>query len=179
MQFCIDWIDVETTGIEAHNEHLLQVSCLVTDLELNLLDETGYTSEILYSSEEINFMKSSTSPYVLNMHETTGLWDKLSTGKPLNQVDTELRNYLADFHATEEGYLGGNSITLDRNFLNHHLPNTAGFLHYRSIDVTGLAILAEAWYNGLVFPKRNTHDAKDDIRESLDQLKFLRKTIFK
>ena len=175
----IDWLDVETTGVDANNDRLLQVSCLVTDLELNLLDEEGFTAEVFYNEEEVRFLKDSSIPYVVNMHNVTGLWDKLPQGKPLEQVDKDLAAYLGQFHGPKEGYLGGNSITLDRNFINANLFKTAEMLHYRSIDVSSFAILADAWYNGLQFEKRYSHDAKDDIKESLEQLKFFRHTLFK
>jgi len=175
----IAWIDVETTGIDAKEEQLLQVACIVTDGELNVLDEEGYAKEIYYSEREVAGMKEHVDSYVLDMHAKTGLWDKLTEGKALNLVDQELKEYLARFANHREAFLGGNSITLDRNFINAYLKTSADFLHYRSIDVSSFAIMAEEWYNGLYFEKKYLHDAMSDIRESIAQLKFLRQTAFK
>ena len=175
----IAWIDVESTGIDASKQKLLQVACLVTDGELNLLDDEGFSAEIFYASNEVAALKSNVDDYVLNMHTQTGLWDKLPYGRPLAEVDSELKKYLAQFVGEKEAYLGGNSITLDRNFINAYLPVSGDYLHYRSIDVSTIAILAEEWYHGLSYEKKYLHDAKSDILESLEQLRFFRNTVFK
>ena len=175
----ISWIDVETTGTEARKDDLLQVACIVTDGDLNILDEKGYTAEIYYSEEDVAILQNHTSPYVLNMHSATSLWDKLPLGKPLETVDVELQSYLANFSEEGKSYLGGNSITLDRNFINEYLPKSGAYLSYRSVDVSSFAIVAEEWYNGLYFEKSYLHDAMSDIKESIEQLKFFRKKIFK
>lgn len=177
----IAWIDVETNGIDPAECSLLQVACLLTDLtpELNLLSPEGYSSTIFYSDVEIETIKAKTSEYVLEMHSETNLWSLLSEGSTLNEVDSQLFEYITqNTPVGAQILLGGNSINLDRNFINAYLPKTAQSLSYQSIDVTTVAILAEAWYGNIVYEKKYTHDAVQDIEESLAQLKFLQKKVF-
>jgi oligoribonuclease len=176
----IAWIDVETNGTEDRKNVLLEVACIITDTQLNILDEVGYQAIIQYSAEEVAAIKEVTIPYVIDMHTKTGLWDKLPEGKPLGDVDMELYTYLKSFAPEANTMrLGGNSITLDRNFINRYLPVSGSHLHYRSIDVSSVAGLAQYWYNGLQFSKKNVHSAMDDIRESIEELRWLRGTVFK
>jgi len=175
----IVWSDTETNGLYPKTNKLIQVACLVTDMDLNILDDVGYASEVYYSATEVEELKSVAVPYVVDMHNNTNLWDKLEYGKPLETVDTELHDYISQFVPKGEGYLGGNSITLDRNFMEAYLPITFDHLNYRSIDVSSIAILAEAWYKGMYFEKEYMHDAMSDIRESIAQLKWLRAAAWK
>lgn len=180
MEQKIFWGDVETNGTDDHkNDVLLEVAMLVTDLDLNVLDEEGYQAVILYTEEEVAEIKSRTSQYVLDMHEKTGLWDRLPEGKPLAQVDAELVAYLKSFVPEEKSArLAGNSITLDRNFMRKFLPLTFNHLHYRSIDVSTVAGLAQYWAKPKVqYRKKTLHSAFSDITESIEELRFLRQNI--
>jgi oligoribonuclease len=175
----IAWLDVESNGLTPPTNKLLQVACLVTDGDLNILDETGYEAKVLYTAAEVVELKKVTVPFVLDMHEQTGLWSQVEQGKPLSTIDSELHEYLSRFAEKEEAWLGGNSITLDRNFINEYLPASAGHLSYQSVDVTSVAGLAKAWYDGIYFEKTYLHEAMSDIRESIEQLRWFRKQIFK
>lgn len=175
----IAWIDVESTGLKPPVHNLLQVACLITDMELNILEDEGYYAEIKYSADEVKELKAKSDPYVFNMHTNTNLWDKLEYGKPLDTVDQELHKYISSFIGKDEGVVGGNSITLDRNFMDEYLPLTFDHLNYQSIDVSSVALLAKAWYNGMYFEKEYAHDAMSDIRESIAQLKWLRANAWK
>jgi oligoribonuclease len=173
----IAWLDVETTGLDAESQHLLEVACLVTDSDLNILDEVGYQTAIFYSSDELTSLKSSANDYVQNMHTATGLWDRLSTGKPMSQVDQELSSYIKQFESEpNQVWLGGNSITLDRNFINKNLIAVGEHLHYRSVDVTSWAGPAEWWY-GFNHEKLTLHEAFSDIKESIEELRAIRNSI--
>jgi len=176
----LGWTDVETTGINAEEERLLEVATIVTDLELNILDDQGYQAIVYYSPDEVEHMKSVCNPYVLEMHTKTGLWDKLSSGKLLEQIDEELLAYIKKFLPNERsGWLGGNSITLDRNFINKNLPKVAAHLHYRSLDATSWAGPAQWWFSGLQYRKKTVHSAFSDIVESIEEIKFLRDNMVK
>lgn len=176
----IIWGDVETNGTDDHkSDVLLEVAVLITDTDLNILDETGYQAVIYYSEEEVEAIKAKTSPYVIDMHTKTGLWDRLPQGKPLEQVDAELLAYMKSLVPGEKtARLAGNSITLDRNFMRKFLPLSFNHLHYRSIDVSTLAGLAQYWAAPKVqYRKKTLHSAFADITESIEELRFLRKNI--
>jgi oligoribonuclease len=175
----IVWLDVETNGIDAQENYLLEVAALVTDIDLNIVDAEGYQAVVKYNPSEVDLVQSMTNDYVLNMHSKTGLWRKLPSGKPLAQIDDELLAYISHYVPTANtAPLGGNSITLDRNFINFNLPKASNHIHYRSVDVTSIAILANAW-KGLRYEKKTVHSAFSDITESIDELKFYREHFLK
>lgn len=165
----IAWIDVETTGVEL-DANLLEIACIVTDTDLNILDEDGYEETVFYTPEQIEKMKNEVTPYVLDMHTQTNLWERLATGQRKEVIDGELVEYIARF--APEARLAGNSVRLDLNMVQLHLPGLSGHLHYRVIDVTTLATLAQ-WKGVPVFRKAKTHRAMDDIRESVAELQYL------
>lgn len=178
----IIWGDVETNGVDAFDgDVLLEVAVLVTDGELNILDEEGYEAVIFYSPKHVERIKENTVPFVLNMHENTKLWDKLPTGKPLDQVDDELLAYMKQFVPDAKiAPLAGNSITLDRNFMNRNLPNSFAHLSYQSIDVSSIARLAAMWGGSEIqYKKKKLHSAKADITESIEELRYLRRNAMK
>lgn len=173
----IAWLDVETGGLDASSHKLLQVACIVTDTDLNIIDEVGYETAIFYDAEEVKLIKEQANSYVQEMHTNTGLWDRLPEGKPMSQVDIELHAYISQFAPeVRQAWLGGNSITLDRNFINTNLPLTGEHLHYRSVDVTSWAGPAEWWY-GFQQEKKTLHEAFSDIKESIEELRAIRDAI--
>lgn len=176
----IIWIDVETTGLKAFGkDELLEVACLVTDSELNILDEKGFRAVIKYSDIQVSRMKLNTSDYVLDMHNKTGLWDELSQGVEVKTVDENLLDYIKQFvPEPRTARIAGNSITLDRNFMEANLPLSYDYLHYRSYDVSTIAGLAAAWYEDGGYQKNLTHAAMDDIRESIEELRYYRERVF-
>lgn len=175
----ITWLDAETTGLNAAEEFLLEVACIVTDSDLNVLDVQGYSTAVYYPEPVAQLLREKAIPIVKDMHDNTGLWDRLPTGKMLSTVDAELTSYISQFAPEPRtSWLGGNSIFLDRDFLRSFLPGVYGHLHYRSVDVTSIAGPADWWY-GESFPKEKKHDAFSDILESIEELKHLRRTVFK
>lgn len=177
----IAWIDVESTGVDPSLDALLEVACLVTDMDLNLLDERGYHAVVRYSSREVSQLVELADKRVQEMHESTNLWSKLPYGKPLEAIDSELLAYIRQFAPEKRTALvGGNSITLDRNFLEAYLPQTFDHLHYRSIDVSSVALLARHRFGDEAYYKKQyLHAALPDIRESISELKFLLDRAFK
>lgn len=176
----IIWLDVESNGLDENKEKLLQVATLVTDQDLNILDETGYSSYIYYTEKQIAKLKKASVPYVLDMHDQSGVWDSLPDGKPRKVVDAELKAYWEQF--TESGVcrLGGNSITLDRNFMRKYLPHSFSHLHYRSFDASSIAGMVEMYAGSEnLFVKENvTHEAMDDIRSSIEEFRHYKELLF-
>lgn len=178
----IAWIDVETNGVDAEQDVLLEIACLITDSELNILDEEGFSACVYYSPEEVSRIVNRTSEFVINMHNQTNLWNRVSTeGISLPILESSLLAYMKKFiPEPKTARLAGNSITLDRNFVNKFLPAVGNHLHYRSFDVSTLAGLANNWYGPEIsYEKKKLHSAFSDITESIEELKFLRGKIFK
>lgn len=181
MEPVIAWIDVETTGVDPGKDALLEVACLVTDTQLNLLDQQGYHAVVRYTPQEVSDLVASADERVVQMHSATNLWGKLTSGKPLETIDTELLYYIRRFAAEpRQALVGGNSITLDRNFVERYLPETFAHLYYRSIDVSTVALLAQWRYGSKVrYEKQYLHAALPDIRESISELRYLLDKVFK
>lgn len=165
------WIDVETTGLDAHYDYLLEVACIVTDTQLRPLAEP-FHRVVFYGEDDVEWMKGTTSEYVREMHEKTGLWDKLPEGTERPDVDQQLKEYISSVAPEKrQARVAGNSVRLDLNFLETELPETYGHLHYRFVDVTGFEYLLSEW--GITVPggsDNRNHDALGDITESIDQL---------
>jgi oligoribonuclease (3'-5' exoribonuclease) len=174
----ITWIDVETGGVDESTDNLYEVAALVTDRNLNILDPHGFNMVIRYPAEEIEALRNAAHPVVQEMHDKTGLWYRLPDGAPLEEVDAQLHEYISQFSEPKTSWLGGNSITLDRNFLRANLPQSFGHISYRSIDVSTVAGLAKAWF-GVTYEKKLLHSAFSDITESIEELRFYRDNIFK
>lgn len=176
----IVFIDVETTGIEADDNFLLEVACVVADTQLNVLDTDGFQTSVYYPELVVGQLFEHTDEYVQNMHTKTGLWDRLSSeGKPLSEVDALLVEYIRQYNPeAQTAWLGGNSIFLDRSYLNRYLPKTAAHIHYRSLDITSHAGPMRWWF-GESFEKKSTHRAIDDILESVAEAKFYKETVGK
>ena len=173
----IVWADVESDGIDPHEGcRLLQIATIVTDANLNEIGE-GYMAKIWHSEEEVRRMRENTVPFVRDMHDATGLWSSLPTeGKELGQVEAEVLAYLqAQGVEPKAARLGGNSITLDRNFLGVYLPRVLAYLHYRSYDMTSAGGFIRLCRPEVAdFKKRTVHDALEDIRESLAEARYYR-----
>ena len=186
----IAWIDVETTGLDPLQEALLEISLILTDNELNpvadpvsvLIDPS--VEDIHPDYKVGSDIARTVDDFIRDMHTSNGLFADLDAG--LGVAPDEADGLVADAinAAAGEGgkpLLAGNSITLDRNFLEAQAPRTYAALHYRSIDVTsiendldrdGFAEPIAAWHAAR--PKKS-HRGADDIRDSIDQLRALRR----
>lgn len=186
----IAWIDVETTGLDPDREHLLEISLILTDNELNpVADPVSVLIDPSVEDVHPDYKVGSdiartVDDFIRDMHTSNGLFADLDAG--LGVAPDEADGLIADAinAAAGEGgkpLLAGNSITLDRNFLEAQAPRTYAALHYRSIDVTsiendldrdGFAEPIAAWHAAR--PKKS-HRGADDIRDSIDQLRALRR----
>lgn len=176
----IVWIDVETTGIDANKEKLLQVACIITDGNLEELNE-GFEAKVFYSVDEVAAMKAGTIPFVREMHEKTGLWDLMPTeGITMQELSDSLLDELKRHTSAGKSRLGGNSITLDRNFINKNIPDVGNFLSYRSYDMSSVSGWFELYAPEVpLFVKENNHEALDDIRASIAEGKYFMEALRK
>jgi oligoribonuclease len=171
------WIDCEMTGLDLAHDALIEIACLVTDGELNLLDE-GIDEIIKPPTEAVDQMPD----VVRAMHTTSGLLDVLESGIPLAEAQERVLDYVRR-HVKEPRKvpLCGNSIATDRAFLARDMPELDSFLHYRMVDVSSIKELARRWYPRAYFaspPKNGGHRALADIKESVRELRYYREAIF-
>jgi len=170
------WLDLEMTGLDPTVHVIVQAALIITTSELAILDE--YVVDIWQPEEALAKM----TPFVRDMHERSGLLTRLRASR----VDTwaaeqRLLERVAG-HCTYPAVLCGNSIGTDKRFVERHMPGLAGYLSYRTIDVSSVKLLAKAWYGPTaVFdkPKDREHDALFDVRNSIAELEHYRKTVFR
>jgi oligoribonuclease len=171
------WIDCEMTGLDLTDDALVEIACIVTDGELNALDE-GIDVLIKPPPEALDTMDD----VVREMHTSSGLLTELSDGLSLAEAQELVLGYVRQ-HVPESRKvpLCGNSIATDRSFLARDMPELDGFLHYRMVDVSSIKELARRWYPRVYFAspeKRGGHRALADIRESIRELRYYREAVF-
>src|SRR5580704_2284310 len=171
------WIDCEMTGLDLARDALIEIACLVTDGNLNVLDE-GVDLVIKPPAEAVDQMV----PVVREMHTTSGLIDELASGVTLAEAQEQVLGYVRGLvQDARRVPLCGNSIATDRAFLARDMPELDAFLHYRMVDVSSIKELARRWYPRAYFasPKKDGgHRALADIRESVQELRYYREAVF-
>ncbi len=172
----IVWIDCEMTGLDFVNDSLVEVACIVTDSDLNELDE-GFEAVIKVPQEKLDSM----DPVVTQMHTASGLIYDIADGLTLEEAEQQLFDYITS-HVQEsfKAPLAGSSVYVDRIFLRRDMPRVDSYLHYRIIDVSSLKELARRWYSRTYFAgplKTGNHRALGDTRDSINELRYYRQSI--
>jgi oligoribonuclease len=171
------WIDCEMTGLDLNRDALVEIACIVTDGELNALDE-GIDVLIKPPAQALDSMPD----VVREMHTASGLLAELDSGLTLAEAQDLILGYVRQ-HVPEAKKvpLCGNSIATDRTFLARDMPELDAFLHYRMVDVSSVKELARRWYPRAYFAspqKHGGHRALADIRESIRELRYYREAVF-
>jgi oligoribonuclease len=171
------WIDCEMTGLDIRRDALIEIACLVTDAELNTLD-AGIDVIIKPPAEAVDQM----SDVVREMHTKSGLLADLSAGVTVSEAQEIVLGYVKH-HVTEARKvpLCGNSIATDRTFIARDMPELDAFLHYRMVDVSSIKELSRRWYPRVYFAspaKHGGHRALADIKDSVEELRYYRATVF-
>ncbi|MEO0010871.1 MAG: hypothetical protein RIQ39_460 [Actinomycetota bacterium] len=171
------WIDCEMTGLSLETDALVEIAVLVTDSELNILGE-GIDLVIHATEGQIAGMND----FVREMHTSSGLINEIPHGIEAAEAEKQILEYLASVGvAPGKSPLAGNSVSVDRNFIARDMKALAGYLHYRTIDVSTIKELSRRWYPKAYFAapaKTGNHRALGDIRDSIDELKYYRSAVF-
>jgi oligoribonuclease len=171
------WIDCEMTGLDLEHDALIEVAALVTDSDLNILGD-GVDVVIKPPAEALTQMKD----LVRDMHTHSGLLTELEGGMDLAEAQRLVLEYIKQ-HAPEanKAPLAGNTVGTDRGFLARDMPELEGHLHYRVVDVSSIKELVRRWYPRVYFQapaKTGNHRALGDIKDSIEELKYYRATVF-
>ncbi|WP_285904667.1 oligoribonuclease [Paractinoplanes hotanensis] len=172
------WIDCEMTGLDLGKDKLIEVAALVTDADLNVLGE-GVDLVIHADDAALDAMP----PVVRDMHAKSGLTEEVRRSAiTMAEAEEAVLAYIREFVPNPRSApLCGNSIATDRGFLARDMPALDSFLHYRMIDVSSIKELCRRWYPRVYFgqpAKGLAHRALADIRESIRELEYYRRTIF-
>ncbi|HVV77476.1 MAG TPA: oligoribonuclease [Mycobacteriales bacterium] len=171
------WIDCEMTGLDPTTNVLVEIAVVVTDAELNVLDD-GIDIVIHATAQQLVAM----DPVVHEMHAGSGLLDEIRRASTtVEQAEAQVLEYLQRFVPEKpKAPLCGNTIATDRSFIVRYMPALDAYLHYRMIDVSSLKELARRWYPRAYYnapAKNGGHRALADIRESIDELRYYRATV--
>ena len=169
------WMDLEMTGLDTARHTIVEIAVLVTDSELELVDD-GIDLIVHATPEQLAEMDD----FVTKMHTKSGLLpgdrgvDASASRTPARPGARVPREQLP---GPGTAPLCGNSIGVDRRFLDRYLPEVDQYVHYRSVDVSSFKELCRRWYPAVYKhrpDKAETHRALDDIRESIEELRFYR-----
>lgn len=172
------WIDCEMTGLDLSKDKLIEIAALVTDSELNILGE-GVDIVIHAEDDALANMPA----VVTAMHAKSGLTDEVRASTvSLEDAEQQVLAYIKE-HVPVAGTvpLAGNSIATDRGFISRDMTALDTYLHYRMIDVSSIKELSRRWYPRIYYgqpPKGLAHRALADIKESIKELQYYRRTAF-
>lgn len=166
------------TGLEPAKHVIVEIATLITDDELNIVAE-GPELVIHATDDQLAGME----PVVVDMHTKSGLLEQIKSSTiTLEDAGAQTLAFLKEHLKEGAVPLCGNSIGMDRRFLDAYLPEIENYLHYRSVDVSTIKELSRRWYPEVLNKaprKAVSHRALDDIKESIDELRHYRTTVFR
>ena len=170
------WIDCEMTGLDLTTDALIEVACIVTDAELTPLG-TGVNVVIRPPADAIESM----GDFVRTMHVKSGLLPELDGGMTMEEAQSLLMTYITAQIGSNRAPLAGNTVGMDKAFLDRDMPQLMELLHYRVVDVSSIKELVRRWYPRVFFnapAKTGGHRAMGDIEDSIQELRYYRETVF-
>ncbi len=170
------WIDCEMTGLNTAVDRIIEIATLITDSDLNIIAE-GPELAIHRPKELLDGMNDWNTKH----HTQSGLVDRvLSSNIEIDEADRLTYEFIAEYADYHQAPLCGNSVWQDRRFIDMEMPKTSAYLFYRNVDVSSFKEMVRRWYPNLdPYKKANHHRALDDIRESIEELRYYRSMVFK
>ena len=169
------WIDLEMTGLDPATCAIVEIATIITEGDLSPVAE-GPCLTIFQPPEVMAKMP----PVVVEMHQKSGLTARVAESTiTLADATAETAAFIAAHIAPKSAPLCGNSIWKDKQFLEAYMPEVVELLHYRLVDVSTLKELVRRWYpvSFRAPRKKEAHRALDDIRESIEELRWYREKV--
>lgn len=170
------WIDLEMTGLDPKTDRIIEIATIVTDSDLNILAE-GPVIAVHQSDEQLALMDE----WNQNTHGNSGLIDRVRKSTiSEQQAEQQTIAFLQQWVPENCSPICGNTIGQDRRFLFNYMPKLEKYFHYRYLDVSTIKELAKRWKPEILkgITKQGTHQALDDIRDSISELVYYRQHFF-
>ena len=165
------WLDLEMTGLNANRDLILEVAAIVTDWDFN--EFATFEGIVKHDDGQLNrLMAGNAGFWDANPAARDGLLSQNPGGKVIHEVEKALLDFISDnFEADKPVLLAGNSIHMDRRFITSQMPEFDARLHYRMLDVSAWKVVFEAKFSKR-YAKPERHRALDDIRGSIEEMKY-------
>jgi len=166
------WVDMEMTGLNPERDVVIEIATIITDSQLNTLAEgpviaVHQDDAVLAAMDEWN----------TSHHTGSGLVARVrGSAHDEHSATQQTLAFLEQWVPAGASPMCGNSICQDRRFMARHMPELEAYFHYRNLDVSTLKILMQRWRPELEagITKTSTHLALDDIRESIEEMRYYR-----
>lgn len=171
------WIDLEMTGLNPDTDRIIEIAIIVTDSQLNILEEAPVFA--IYQTDDI---LANMDQWNTKQHNGSGLVARVRASD-INETEAEaaMLEFLMPYVPPKKSPMCGNSICQDRRFLYRCMPKLEDYFHYRNLDVSTIKELAARWQPSLIkgLKKESRHLALEDIRDSINELRYYREHFFK
>jgi len=166
------WIDLEMTGLDPDSDLIIEIATIVTDKDLNILAQ-GPVLAVHQSDAALAAMDE----WNQHHHGQSGLTERVKASTTDDaEAERQTIEFLKQWVPENTSPICGNSIGQDRRFLYRYMPKLEAYFHYRNIDVSTVKELAARWAPEVKdgFKKQSSHQALDDIIESIEELRYYR-----
>lgn len=166
------WIDLEMTGLDTLNDHIIEIATVVTDKDLNVMAEGP-----VLAIHQPEYVLAAMDEWNQRQHGNSGLIQRIrDTRVTVTEAEQQTVAFLSQWVERAQSPMCGNSICQDRRFMAREMPTLERFFHYRNLDVSTVKELARRWAPKVLdgLQKHSTHLALDDIYESINELKHYR-----